>query len=164
MARTSSALPVARRDVSIGWRFPIAAIAIAGLTLGCQSLQSVEPHELEGDWVASQARFVEIAAPKRNNVDLIDLGYEIDMTLDASGNFLLGVLPPESSPNVIPGSLVISGTKLEVTTDGGTGDGEVFLQGEQVAFRLVAGFTHDFGDGRGEIPARLLLVLDRTGS
>ena len=144
-------------------RFQVTAIVAIGLVAGCRSLQEVQPAELEGEWTASQARYVEIAAPKRNNVDILDLGWEIEMTLDDSGNFVITAFPPEDPPGLILGSLEISGTKLRVTTTTGSGDGEVFQEGDQVAFRLTGGLTWDFGDGRGDIPSRLLLVLERLG-
>ncbi len=140
------------------WTVAIAA----AISLGCQSLADVQPAELEGDWVASEARFVEIAAPKRNNIDIIDLGFEVEMDLDAGGNFVLKLFEPDDTFDSVDGSLVIDGTKLEITTENGTGDGEVFLEDDQVAFRLTAGLEFDFGDGRGDVPARLLLMMDRT--
>lgn len=140
-------------------RIQIAAIAMAGLTLGCQSLQSVEPNELEGFWVASQARFVEIAAPKRNNVDVIDLGYEVTMDFDEVGNFLLVITDPGGETGEVVGTISIDGTDITFVT--GTGEGEVFTEADQMAIRLTAGLTFNFGDGR-DVPARLLLVMDRT--
>lgn len=135
--------------------------AAAILVAGCQSLADVQVAELEGHWVASQARFVEIAAPKRNNEDLIDLGYESEMQIDAVGNFVLIIFDPDEEDDVVIGTLTTDGTDLTILTENGEGDGEVFLEDDQVAFRIEAGLTFDFGDGR-IVDSRLLLVMDRT--
>lgn len=142
-------------------RIQIAALAIAGLTLGCRSLQSVEPYELEGSWVASQARFVEIAAPKRNNVDILDLGYQVGMVFDDAGNFVLIITGPGGEAAGASGKIAIDGTDITFVT--GTGEGELFVESDQMAIRLTAGLTFNFGDGR-DVPARLLLVMDRIAS
>ena len=50
----------------------IIALASAPIVIaGCGSIAAVETADLEGFWIASQARFVEIAAPKRNNEDIV---------------------------------------------------------------------------------------------
>jgi hypothetical protein len=135
-------------------------LALAPLA-ACLELNSVEVQELEGFWVAEQARYVEIAAPKRNNVDLLDLGYEVTMDIDAAGNFAILVIEPEAGAGFIGGTLTVDGSSIQIVTDDGEGDGEVFLEGDQVAFRLTGGLTFDFGDNR-VVPARLLLVMDRS--
>ncbi|MDX1393584.1 MAG: hypothetical protein R3195_04305 [Gemmatimonadota bacterium] len=138
---------------------PLLAVVFAA---GCQSLQDVEVMELEGFWVASQARFVEIAAPKRNNLDILDLGFGVTMEFDAVGNFELTILPPDETgeqPEAVVGTMEIDGTKVVFVT--GTGEGEVFRESEQMAIRLTAGLEFPF-DERGPVPTRLLLVMDRT--
>ncbi len=142
-----------------------AALAFAATTVttltGCVELNSVEVHELEGLWVADQARYVEIAAPKRNNVDILDLGFEVTMDIDAAGNFTILVIDPSEGPDLIVGRLTVDGSALVIVTENGEGDGEVFLEDDQVAFRLTGGIEFDFGDDR-IVDARLLLVLDRV--
>ena len=137
-----------------------AATAATAL-MGCVELNSVEVHELEGLWVADQARYVEIAAPKRNNVDILDLGFEVTMDIDALGNFTILVIDPEEGPDITIGALTVDGSELVVVTEDGEGDGEVFLEDDQVAFRLTGGIEFDFGDDR-VVDARLLLVMDRV--
>ena len=143
-----------------GRRWTVAVFAAT--TLACQPLTEVDPADLEGFWLAEEARWIEIEAPKRNNVDLIDRGYAITMDLDATGNFVILLVEPGGALDIVTGVVVIDGTTLQVTTQNGTGDGDVFLEGDQVAFRLTGGFEFEFDDGR-TVPARLLLVLNRTG-
>ncbi|MFV1986880.1 MAG: hypothetical protein ACC682_06345 [Gemmatimonadota bacterium] len=128
---------------------------------GCVELNSVEVQELEGLWVADQARYVEIAAPKRNNVDILELGFEVTMDIDPNGNFTILVIDPAGDADSIVGNVTVDGAELAVVTEDGAGDGEVFLEEDQVAFRLTGGIEFDFGDDR-VVPARLLLVLDRV--
>jgi len=118
--------------------------------------------ELEGFWVASQARFVSPLDEKNCNVDLIEGGYAVTMDIEASGGFTLTIDPPQPAPTVVSGTMAWDGKDLTVTVGETTGLGEVFLEGDQVAFRLSAGLEYDFkGDGE-PIPARLLLVMDRV--
>ena len=57
----------------------------------------------------------------------------------------------------------IDGTNVVVTTDTSTGTGEVFVEDDQAALSLTGGLTFDFkGDGT-EVPAKLLMVMDRIG-
>lgn len=143
----------------------ILALLVSALVSAqaCEPVNSIEVEELAGTWIASQARFVEIAAPKRNNIDLIELDYEVTFIADATGSFDLFVdAPDDEDDDFVTGVMIVDGKNLAITTDrGGSGAGEVFLEDDQVAFRLTAGLTYDFkGDG-SEIPARLLLVMDR---
>ena len=130
--------------------------------LACEPVNSIEVQELEGTWIASQARFVEIAFPKRNNVDIIELGYEVTFDSDAQGSFVLVIDAPDGSSLERVGAMVVDGKNLTVTTDQAATAGEVFKEGEQIAFRILAGLSYDF-DGFGEeVPVRLLLVMDRV--
>ncbi|MDH3734678.1 MAG: hypothetical protein OEU54_14205 [Gemmatimonadota bacterium] len=141
----------------------IALLAGATLVAGCRSLADVQVTDLEGQWIASQARFVEIAAPKRNNEDLIQLGWDVEMDIDGAGNFVLSLFIPDDDDDIVLGSLTVTdGRQLGLLTENGEGEGEVFLEDDQVAFRLTAGLEFNFGDGR-VVPSRLILVLDRTG-
>ena len=141
---------------SVALVFPVV------LALACEPVNSVEVQELEGTWVASEARLVEIAAPKKNNVDIIELGYEATFEADAAGSFVLVLVAPDGLTDVRSGTMMVDGKNLTLTTDRATGYGEVFLEGEQVAFRMTAGYTYDFSGHGNEVPVRLLLVMDRV--
>ena len=52
-------------------------------------------------------------------------------------------------------------TDLAVITDVGMSAGEVFLEDDQLALRITAGFEFDFSGDGDEVPTRLLLVMDR---
>jgi hypothetical protein len=130
--------------------------------MACEPVNSIEVQELEGTWIASQARVVNIEFPKRNNVDIIEQGYEATFEADAEGAFLLVVEAPDGTSEERVGTMVVNGKSIAITTDTGSGAGEVFKQEEQVAFRLDVGLSYDF-DGFGkEVPVRLLLVMDRV--
>lgn len=136
-------------------------LAVMGLTSGCRSATEVETTDLEGAWVASEARILEIAAPKENNFDLIQLGYTASFVSDGTGAFVIRLVSPEDDDQVITGTMDIDGTNVVVTTDTSTGTGEVFVEDEQAALSLTGGLTFDFkGDGT-EVPAKLLMVMDR---
>jgi len=138
-------------------------VAIIGLTSGCRSATEVETTDLEGTWVGTEVRIVEIAQPKENNFDLIQLGYTAGFVSDGTGAFVIRLVSPEDDDEVITGTLEINGTDVVVTTDDATGTGEVFVEDEQAALSLTGGLTFDFkGDGSEE-PAKLLMVMDRVG-
>ena len=139
----------------------IAPLLAIGLGLSCRFANEVDIQELEGIWSATEARFVEIAAPKDNNVDIIEFGFTVSMIIDGSGGFILTITDPEESTETVSGTMVVDGKDLVLTIDETTSTGEVFLEGEQVAFRLTAGLEFDFGHGE-EVPTRLLLVMDRV--
>ena len=143
----------------------VIALASAPIVIaGCGSIAAVETADLEGFWIASQARFVEIAAPKRNNEDIILLGFEVEMQIDAAGNFVLTIFDPEGEADSVVGILTVTdGRALTLATDNGAGQGEAFLQDDRVAFRLEAGLIFNFGDGR-DVESSLLLVMDREGA
>lgn len=138
-------------------------VAIIGLTSGCRSATEVETTDLQGAWVGTEVRIIEIAQPKENNFDLIQLGYSAGFVSDGTGAFVIRLVSPEDEDQVINGRMDIDGTKVVVTTDDATGTGEVFVQDEQAALSLTGGLTFDFkGDGSEE-PAKLLMVMDRIG-
>lgn len=138
-----------------------ALIPLLAVGAACQSATDVEVADLQGIWVASQVRFVDLEIPKENNVDLVELGYSAVFVSDASGAFVIRLDDPEGGSEFIRGTLETDGTDVVVETDDATGAGEVFLEDEQVALSLTAGLTFDFkGDGT-ERPAKLLLVMDR---
>jgi hypothetical protein len=138
-------------------------VAIIGLTSGCRSATEVETTDLQGTWVGTEVRIIEIAQPKENNFDLIQLGYSAGFVSDGTGAFVIRLVSPEDEDQVINGRMDIDGTNVVVTTDTSTGTGEVFVQDEQAALSLTGGLTFDFkGDGSEE-PAKLLMVMDRIG-
>jgi len=138
-------------------------VAVMGLTSGCRSATEVETTDLQGAWVGTEVRIVEIAAPKENNFDLIELGYTAGFVSDGTGAFVLRLEGPEDDDRVITGTMDIDGTNVVVTTANSTGTGEVFVQDEQAALSLTGGLTFDFkGDGT-DVPAKLLMVMDRIG-
>jgi len=141
----------------------LARIATPMLTVavmaGCKSATDVQVNELQGTWIASQARYSGLEDAKNNNLDLIEEGFSVVFVSDAAGAFVITLTDPQSVDETISGQLEIDGTNL-VVTGGIDRTGEVFLEGEQVAFSITGGLEVDFGNGQ-EIPARLLLVMDR---
>ena len=138
---------------------PVMAIA---LMAGCKSPSEVFVEDLEGTWLASQARYSGLEDAKNNNYDLIENGFTAVFISDGSGDFAIRLDDPEGESEFVIGTLEIDGTNVLVTTTDGGGDGEIFLEGEQVAFSLTGGIEFDFnGDGR-ETEAMLLLVMDRV--
>lgn len=141
-------------------RFTTGMIASLALT-ACQTATEVELSDLEGTWLASEARIVDLELPKENNFDLIELGYTAFFNSDGAGDFEIRLISPEDEGELIDGTMVIDGTDVVITTDSTTATGEVFVEDEQAALSLTGGLTFDFkGDGT-EKPAKLLLVMDR---
>ena len=138
-------------------------VAVMGLTSGCRSATEVQTTDLEGAWVGTEVRIVDIEQPKESNFDLIELGYTTIFVSDGTGAFLIRLESPEDDDRLITGTLEINGTDVVVTTDDATGTGEVFVEDDQAALSLTGGLTFDFkGDGT-EVPAKLLMVMDRVG-
>jgi len=135
---------------------PVLAIA---LMAGCKSATDVQVNDLQGTWLASQARYSGIENPKNNNFDLIEEGFTVVFASDGSGDFVIRLDDPEGESEFIAGTLEIDGTNVVV--DDGARTGEVFLEGDQMAFSIDGGLEVDFNGNGEEIPARLLLVLDR---
>jgi hypothetical protein len=152
-----------RREVS---RRLAPAAVLAGVLLGsgCLVATDVELAELVGDWTASQA---ELADPANLNqrIDITSLGWEVTLTIAEDGAYELVILEPGAEPDERSGTLVVENGKDLVLTnvEGRTGEGEVFLEDDQVAFMFdeFAGLTADIY-GTGEpIPVTLLLVMER---
>ena len=137
---------------------PLLALA------ACESSTDVTVADLQGTWVASEVRIVDIEIPKENNFDLIELGYSAIFVSDGSGDFVIRLDDPEDESEFIMGTLEIDGTDVILRTADSEGTGEVFLEDEQAALSLTGGLTFDFkGDGT-EKPAKLLLVMDREST
>jgi hypothetical protein len=56
----------------------------------------------------------------------------------------------------------IDGTDTTVTTSENVTSGEVFYQDDQAALSITAGLTYDFSGNGQEVPAKLLVVMDRV--
>jgi len=136
---------------------PVMAIV---LMAGCKSATEVQVSELQGTWLASQARYSGLEDPKNNNFDLIEEGFTVVFASDGSGDFAVRLDDPDGGSEVITGTMAIDGTNVVIT---GNIDrtGEVFVEGDQMAFSIDGGLEVDFNGNGEEIPARLLLVLDR---
>jgi hypothetical protein len=136
---------------------PVMAVL---LMAACNSPTDVTAGDLEGTWIASQARYSGLEDQKNNNFDLIENGYTVVFTSDGTGDFAIELTDPDGVSSFITGTLDFSGTAVTVTREGITQAGEVFLEDDQVAFSLTSGIEFDFGNGQ-ETPARLLLVMNR---
>jgi hypothetical protein len=141
-------------------------LALAGMLFGsgCLVVTDVELADLVGDWTASEAQ---LADPANLNevVDVIALGWEVTLSIEASGAYVLTILRPGEDPDVRPGTVAVENGKDLVLTNyqGVAGEGEVFLELDQAAlmFDEFAGLTGDIY-GTGEpIPVTLLLVMER---
>jgi hypothetical protein len=140
-----------------------SAIVVALLAaVGCESATDVQVADLQGTWVASEAIIEDLAGFKLGNFDLIELDYTVTFTSPGDGDFTIRLAPPEGDPEFITGNLEIDGTDVTVTTAENVTAGEVFHQDEQAALSLTAGLTYDFSGNGEEVPAKLLLVMDRV--
>ncbi|MDP2469346.1 MAG: hypothetical protein Q8W46_00680 [Candidatus Palauibacterales bacterium] len=142
-----------------------SAIVVALLgAIGCQSATEVYVSNLQGTWVASEARIENLAGYKLGNVDLIGLDYEVTFASPGNGDFTIRLDPPEGDSEYITGILEIDGTSTTVTTTGSITSGEVFYQDEQAALSMTAGLTYDFSGNGQEVPAKLLIVMERVST
>lgn len=142
-------------------RSALLLLGSLGLSIGCESSTDVQVVELQGTWVASEVRILDIELPKEYNFDLVERGYTAVFASSGTGDFVLRLTPPEGDPEYIIGTLTTDGTEVEVTTAQGVSSGEVFYQDDQVALSITAGITYDFAGKGEEKPAKLLLVMDR---
>lgn len=141
-------------------RLAVASILFAAA--GCQSATEVEVTDLQGTWLASEARVEDLEALKASNLDLVELGYSVTFASPGDGQFTIRLDPPEGDPEYITGTLEIDGTNTTVTTTETVTSGEVFYQDDQAALSLTAGLTYDFSGNGNEVPAKLLIVMDRV--
>jgi hypothetical protein len=144
-----------------GWNGSAIVVALVA-AVGCHSPTEVEVSDLQGTWVASEARFEDLAGFKLGNFDLIEEDYTVTFASPGDGDFTIRIAPPEGDPEYIVGSLEIDGTDATVTTAESVTAGEVFHQDDQAALSITAGLTYDFSGNGQEVPTKLLLVMDRV--
>lgn len=145
------------------WR-PYALGALLLVATGCQSATEVEVSELDGTWVATEARLEDLAGFKLGNIDLIGEGYNVAFSSPGDGTFTLLLDPPEGDPDYVTGTMEINGTRAVFTTAANTTDGQVFYDPDdyQLALSITGGLTYDFSGNGVEVPAKLLVVMDRV--
>jgi hypothetical protein len=141
--------------------------AVLLASLGCQPATDVEIDDLDGTWVATEARIEDLEGYKLGNVDLIAAGWNVAFSSPGNGEFTL-VLDPPDAPDVqgITGVMEISGTRATFTTDAGVSTGDVFYDRDdhQLALSITGGLTYDFSGNGTEKPAKLLVVMDQVSS
>jgi len=145
------------------WRlYALGAVLLAASA--CQSATDVEVSDLDGTWVATEARLEDLAGYKLGNIDLIGEGYNVAFSSPGDGTFALILAPPEGDPGYVIGTMEIDGTRAAFTTAGSTTEGEVFYDPDdhQLALSLTGGLTYDFSGNGVEVPAKLLVVMDRV--
>jgi hypothetical protein len=139
-------------------------LAAAAVVSGCLVIADVELEDMTGDWEASQARFAE-PGNLNNTFDLIENGWVVLMTVADNGGFSLTLLPPVGPPDLRIGTLTVENGKDVILTRpaGPVGEGEVFLEDEQMAliFDEFAGIEADINGNGVPIPVTLLLVMER---
>jgi hypothetical protein len=143
-------------------RLAVASILLAAA--GCQSATEVQLTDLQGTWVASEARVENLEALKLGNFDLIELGYTVTFVSPGDGQFTITLDPPEGDPQFVTGTMVIDGTRTTVTTTENVTSGEVFYQDDQAALSMTGGLTYDFSGNGQPVPAKLLIVMDRVSA
>ena len=144
-----------------GWMRSAIVVALLA-AVGCETTTDVQVEDLQGTWVASEAIIEDLEGFKLGNFDLIQLDYTVVFASPGDGDFTIRLAPPEGDPEYIVGSLEIDGTDATVTTAESVTAGEVFRQDDQAALSLTAGLTYDFSGNGQEVPAKLLLVMDRV--
>jgi hypothetical protein len=142
------------------------AAALAGLLFGggCSVVTDVELADLVGNWTASEATLAD-PANLNQRIDVAALGWVVTLEIESDGAYTFVINRPGEEPDVRPGTLAVENGKDLLLTNfqGIAGEGEVFLEGDQVAFMFdeFAGLTADiYGNGE-PIPVTLLLVMDR---
>jgi len=146
-------------------RRPIASAAVLGWALaasGCLAATDVSLADIVGDWAATEARLANVANINET-LDVTALGWEVTLQVDADGTYTLVIDQPGAAPDVRSGTVTVeNGKDLTVTgASGDVGQGEVFLQGDQLAimFDKFAGLEAEFN---GKLVAvTLLLVMVR---
>ncbi len=145
-------------------RFIVIKIAlVSALGMACQLPSDVEVTDVVGSWVATEARFSNIAN-LNETVDITDLGWEFLVDIAADGGFVRVAIEPGEAPDTLTGTLTIeNGKDLSVSTAAGTAaTGEIFKEDEQIAMFFDEGVERDV-EGEGIlVPVRLLLVMDRV--
>jgi hypothetical protein len=151
---------------SLLWQLTTRAVVLVGVLCGtgCLVATDVTLPDLVGEWSTSEAQ---IADPANLNerVDVVALGWEITLSIASDGAFTLVIQVPGEDPDVRTGTLTVENGKDLILTraDGTVGEGEVFLEHDQVAFMFdeFAGLTADLYGNGTRIPVTLLLVMVR---
>ena len=133
---------------------------------GCQSTTDVEINDLNGTWVATEARLEDLESFKLGNIDLIAAGYEVGFSSPGNGEFTLVLDPPDEDPDYVTGVMEINGTRATFTTDDNVTNGNVFYDPDdrQLALSITGGLTYDFSGNGNEKPAKLLVVMDQVSA
>ena len=145
----------------------ITVIALLGV-MSCKSItNSVELADITGFWVASDALFAE-AGNLNNRVDLTRLGWTVTMEIESDGTYvtvLIEPVEPGAAPDSLVGVMTVeNGKDVTLTRNNNeVGNGEVFLEGDQVAFLFdeTAGLRWDVRGNGTPVTVTLQLVMDR---
>lgn len=141
--------------------------AVLLTALGCQPATDVEIDQIQGTWVATEARLEDLEGYKLGNVDLIAEGWNVAFSSPGNGEFTL-VLDSPDDPGVqgITGVMEINGTRATFTTETNVTNGDIFFDTDdhQLALSITGGLTYDFSGNGNEKPAKLLVVMDQVSS
>jgi hypothetical protein len=143
------------------------ALGLPGLLVvpGCLAVTDVSLPDIVGDWVATQARFANVANINET-LDITDLGWEVTLQIDGDGTYILTLDEPGEPPDPRTGTISVENGKDLIVTNaaGKVGEGEVFQEDDQIAimFDKFSGLKPvDIHKDGNPIPVTLLLVMVR---
>ena len=135
-----------------------AGVAVLAAATGCLVVNDVEVSDLVGDWIAAETR---LANPSDLNetVDITELGWDVTLQIASDGAYTTTLFEAGEPQIVRMGIMTVENGKdlILERSDGVVGTGEVFLEGDQVAFR----FDEFPNPIEGESTVSLLLVMVR---
>lgn len=143
-------------------RFGLVPMAVALLAIGCDDDGTgLDPESLAGVWIASEAVVTNLA-DETESQDLIELGAEFVLELEADGSvafsFTLGTLSDEDL-----GTYSVDGNTIAMVLDGDPLAGTIEGDADAIRISLDEGVEWDFDDNGIDVPARLDAEFVRSG-
>lgn len=138
-----------------------AGVAVALFAVGCGDDTGLDPDDLAGTWMATEAVMVNVANTGQTQ-DLISLGLSFTMVLRRDGS-VTTTIDIGGGTDIDSGTWSISGNSLSMLIEGDVIEGTVRRDGDTMEVSLTSGLEWDFDGGGVEVPARFDLVMVRTG-
>jgi len=136
-------------------RLAVASTVLAAGLAACSD--STSPDELAGTYDATVFEFTNVEDTDQQ-VDVVDLGAAVEITITAAGAFTLDV-----DGDVETGTIAIDGDEVTITIGGDASTGTIDQNGDTVTINLDTGISFDFDEDGTDEDATLRVVMTRQG-
>ena len=138
----------------------LTVLAVGLSALGCGDATGVDPDDLVGTWRASSAIATNAAAPSQT-VDLVASGFSITFIIEADGRVDI-VFQFQDITDTDVGFLTVTDGEFRLVIDGITSTGTISRRDDTLTIDIITGVEWEFGEGGFDVPATLLLTMQRS--